>query len=207
MRPSDERWRGGSLVDAGWLRVLAGAFAVCAWPASSTASEPARHRCAAVANDLERLACYDEAFGRPEAVEIPPTQAAPPGPPPGSAGAVPIPPTTAVSGAAVADGPDAVPGIGAEADFGLSKWAKRKLDPEARRTIPHRITARVRQVGQQRDGRFVVTLDNDQVWLQSETMSRARVAVDDEVTIREASLGSFLLVTTDDVATRVRRVK
>jgi hypothetical protein len=122
------------------------------------------------------------------------------------AGTVPTTPTTAAAGAVVAAGTSAA-GASAEADFGLTKWTKRNLDPEAAKAAPQRITARVRQVGQQRDGRFVITLDNDQVWLQSETMSRARVAVDDEVTIREASLGSFLLVTVNDVATRVRRVK
>lgn len=168
------------MADDGWLRIVSGAFAVCVWAASASASEPARHRCAVIADDLGRLACYDAAFGRPE---------------------------PAVSGVVVADGRGAATGVGAEADFGLSKWAKQRLDPEAARAAPRRITARVRQVGLRRDGRFVVTLDNDQVWLQSETMSRARVAVDDEVKIREASLGSFLLVTTDDVATRVRRVK
>lgn len=166
------------MVDDGWLRILTGAFVVCAWFSTASAAEPVRHRCGAVADDRDRLACYDAEFGRPEP-----------------------------AGAAVAAGTIAAPVSSAEADFGLSKWTKRNLDPEAAKAAPQRITARVRQVGQQRDGRFVVTLDNDQVWLQSETMSRARVAVDDVVTIREASLGSFLLVTPNDVATRVRRVR
>jgi len=193
------------MVDDGWLRILSGALLACAWISSANAAEPVRHRCATVADDLGRLACYDAEFGRPEPERVSPAQAAPPVQP-GLAGTVPTTPTTAAAGAVVAAGTSAA-GASAEADFGLTKWTKRNLDPEAAKAAPQRITARVRQVGQQRDGRFVITLDNDQVWLQSETMSRARVAVDDEVTIREASLGSFLLVTVNDVATRVRRVK
>lgn len=164
------------MIGSTWSRILSSAFVVCAFAASASASEPVRHSCAVVADDVERLNCYDAEFGRPEPAVAPPR-------------------------------PAAVRGVSAEAEFGLSKWTKRNLDPEAAKAAPQRITARVRQVGRQRDGRFIVTLDNDQVWMQSETMSRAGVAVDDTVTIREASLGSFLLVTTNDVATRVRRVK
>jgi hypothetical protein len=195
------------MVDDGWLRILTGAFVVCAWFSTASAAEPVRHRCATVADDLDRLACYDAEFGRPEPAGAASVQVTAPAPQPGPAGTVPIAPATASAGAAVAAGTIAAPVSSPEADFGLSKWTKRNLDPEAAKAAPKRITARVQQVGQQRDGRFVVTLDNDQVWLQSETMSRARVAVDDEVTIREAALGSFLLVTPNDVATRVRRVR
>jgi len=194
------------MVDDSWLRILSGAFMACAWLSSATAAEPVRHRCAAVVDDLGRLACYDAEFGRPAPEQASPASASPSAQP-ASAGIVLAAPTAAAASAVVAAGTGATPAVSAEADFGMTKWTKRNLDPEAAKAAPQRITARVRQVGQQQDGRFVVTLDNDQVWLQSETMSRARVAVDDEVTIREASLGSFLLVTVNDVATRVRRVK
>lgn len=196
------------MVDGAWMRVIAWATVACCWNGPASAADQLRHRCAAVADDLGRLACYDAEYGRPEPETPVVTEVKPPAP-----AAAPAAVAAGVAAdAVVAAGPTGAAGAGvaaagAEADFGLSKWTKRNLDPEAAKAAPQRITARVRQVGQQRDGRFVVTLDNDQVWLQNETMSRARVAVDDEVTIREASLGSFLLVTVDDVATRVRRVK
>lgn len=195
------------MVDDAWLRILSGAFVACAWVSMASAADPVRHRCAAVADDLDRLACYDAEYGRPEPAGATPTQAAVPAPQPGAARSAPIAPATAAATAAAAVGTAAAPGVSGDADFGLSKWTKRNLDPEAAKAAPQRITARIRHVERQRDGRFVVTLDNEQVWLQTETMSRARVAVDDDITIREASLGSFLLVTASEVATRVRRVR
>jgi hypothetical protein len=178
------------MADMVWWQILAGAALACAWSASAPAADQARHPCAEVSDDSRRLACYDTEFGRPGHVPDRP--------------AAPAPAVAAAAGAAA--GPSAAPAAAVDADFGLSKWAKRSQNPEAAKA-PQRITARILQVERQRDGRFVVTLDNEQVWRQIETMSRARVAVGDEVTIREAALGSFLLVTAGDVATRVRRVK
>lgn len=171
------------MVDGGCRRVLISVALACTWSSAALAEDHRRHRCAAVPDDLGRLACYDAEFGRPESTA---TQAAQP---------------------RLVPQVEAVAASGAEVDFGLSKWAKRNLDPTAAKAQPQRITARIRQVERQRDGRFLVTLENEQVWLQVETMSRARVAVGDEVTIREASLGSFLLVTANQVATRVRRLR
>ena len=54
---------------------------------------------------------------------------------------------------------------------------------------------------------FIVTLDNGHVWVQSETNSRARLAVGDTVTIKKGALASYLLITPSKVATRVKRVQ
>lgn len=190
------------------MRVVAWAIVACCWNGPASATDQLGHRCAAVADDLGRLACYDAEYGRPEPESpvVPEVKSLAPAAPPATVAA------GAPAEAVVAAGSTGAAGAGvaaasAEADFGLSKWTKRNLDPEAAKAAPQRITARIRHVERQRDGRFVVTLDNDQVWLQTETMSRARVAVDDDITIREASLGSFLLVTASEVATRVRRVR
>jgi hypothetical protein len=194
------------MVDGARSRLLAVALLASVWGSSATAVEPARHPCAAIADDQGRLACYDAQFGRPA-----PAQAVASGAAAGAAVAAGSSATAAapVGGPVVNPvvNPAASPAASPDADFGLTQWKKRSLDPATASTAPQRITARVSQVERQRDGRFVVTLDNAQVWQQSETMSRARVAVDDEVTIREASLGSFLLLTANEVATRVRRVK
>jgi hypothetical protein len=93
------------------------------------------------------------------------------------------------------------------ADFGLTEHARRSLEPDPAKRKPSSITAAVAAVTRGRDTRFVITLDNGQVWRQIETLSQARVDVGDTITIREASLGSFLLVTSNRIATRVRRVR
>jgi len=69
------------------------------------------------------------------------------------------------------------------------------------------LTSVVASVAHKRDGRFLVTLANGQVWAQSELESKASVEAGDSVTVRRASFGSFLLVTKAGIATRVKRVK
>ena len=58
-----------------------------------------------------------------------------------------------------------------------------------------------------RNGVFVVTLDNGQVWLQSERDSRVQLAPKDAVTLRRATLGSWLLSGEQGIAARVRRLR
>ena len=53
----------------------------------------------------------------------------------------------------------------------------------------------------------MVTLDNAQVWAQSEINSQADVEIGDSVTVRRGALGSYLLVTKAGIGTRVKRVK
>jgi hypothetical protein len=58
-----------------------------------------------------------------------------------------------------------------------------------------------------RGARFVVTLDNEQMWAQIELNSRIDVRVGDMVRIRRGALGSYLLSNDAGIATRVRRVR
>ena len=87
----------------------------------------------------------------------------------------------------------------AERDFGVTR---KKAEPEITS-----VTSVVAAVAAKRDGRFVVTLANGQVWEQSELESKARVEAGDTVTVRRASFGSHLIVTKAGIATRVKRVK
>jgi hypothetical protein len=68
-------------------------------------------------------------------------------------------------------------------------------------------TATVTAVEKRRDGKFVATFDNGQVWEQSELNSRADVRVGDAVTVRRAALGSYLLSTREGIGTRVKRLR
>ena len=72
---------------------------------------------------------------------------------------------------------------------------------------PATITAAVTKLDRLHDGKFVVTLDNSQVWSQSEINSQADVRVGDSITVRRGALKSYLLVTKAGIATRVKRVK
>ena len=65
----------------------------------------------------------------------------------------------------------------------------------------------IKSLDWRRDGKFVVTLDNTQVWAQSEFNSQADVQVGDAITVRRGALGSYLLVTKAGLGTRVMRVK
>jgi hypothetical protein len=69
------------------------------------------------------------------------------------------------------------------------------------------IKAGVTAVARRQDGLFVVTLDNGQVWSQSELDSRAEVRVGDTVSVRRGAFGSHLLITTAGIGTRVKRVR
>jgi hypothetical protein len=90
--------------------------------------------------------------------------------------------------------------------FGFSPERQRARDENE----IDRIRARVVTVGNQsRPGRWVITLDNGQVWAQRDTPrpEANRPRPGDEVTIRRASLGSFLLTATARGTFRVARVK
>ncbi len=130
------------------------------------ADEP-QHPCAQVRDNTDRLACYDQAFGKPTE-------------------------------------PVAAPAV----KFGFSEQElARNTAQSSTPAAPTSITAAVTSIDLRHDGKFVVTLDNSQVWSQSEINSQADVRVGDTVTVRQGALGSYLLVTKAGIGTRVRRVK
>jgi len=135
------------------------------------AADEAQHPCAHVRNDTDRLACYDQAFGKPPA-----------------------------SAAATSPAP--------KEQFGFTeKEMARNSGQSATPAAPDSVTAAIKSLDWRRDGKFVVTLDNTQVWAQSEFNSQADVQVGDAITVRRGALGSYLLVTKAGIGTRVKRVK
>lgn len=166
------------------LLVLAASPTVAAAAGTETPQQ-----CAKVGDDAARLACYDRIFR--------------------GAGASRDATSTATASAVAAGA--AAPGAtvsNTKDDFGLTEAAKRARDPEkAKVEMPDSVTDKVASVGHKLTGEMVVTLANGQVWVQIESDSRARVGVGQTVTIRKASLGSYLMVGPDKIATRVRRTK
>lgn len=93
-------------------------------------------------------------------------------------------------------------------DFGLNRKQLVEREPErAREILPDRIQGVVRGVLERPDGERVVMLESGQVWLLTEVTSRGRLKQGDPVTIREAALGSYMLVTAKGVALRARRLQ
>lgn len=164
--------------------------------ASEVAATPA---CASIDDDTGRLACYDSIYprvGSPAQRTVAATAGAP------AASGVGV-------GGAVSSGGGKISTPADPADeFGLSPAAIiARKDPATTPPPVTSITGSIAKVGNRPTGEWVVTLDDGQVWAQIDASSRARLVVGESVTIRKASLGSYLLVTSGGIATRVRRVR
>ena len=148
-------------------------------PAEDTVVHKALAPCIGVSNSADRLACYDKLAGRvsePKAL-------------PSAAAATP-------AAAAPASAPT-------EEDFGRSR-----VQEAARTSAPPKIkavTAKVVSFGRSPNGRTQITLDDGQAW-EYQDAPDPLLSVGDTVTIKRATLGSFILVTPTKVSHRVRRI-
>jgi hypothetical protein len=90
-------------------------------------------------------------------------------------------------------------------DEGLGGFTK----DEARNTrhVPglEVVPATVVKLAVRTNGWWIVTLDNGQVWSQTEHRAEARVQVGDNVTLRKSRIGTYVLTTVDGRETRIRR--
>ncbi len=164
---------------------------------SINAQAPDIDSCRSIEDDSRRLACYDSAIGRPSGPVT--SDGLPPSPSHSQATQLETA-ETAVPASLVLTDP--------VADFGLSESQKRAKSPEeSQKRSPDQITAKVVDVKRWPAGELVVTLDVDQVWMQSETISKARISPGDTVTVKKAALGSYLMVAPNKVSMRVRRVR
>jgi hypothetical protein len=107
-----------------------------------------------------------------------------------------------VGAQAPAAGPRAV---SPEAEFGLRNGP---LDQRKYAAAPKEVTATVTLVEMRRsNGALVVSLDNDQVWMQNQPTEYFPLKVGDTVRIRSAALGSFMMFAPSKRATRVTRIR
>lgn len=212
---------------ASWLLLgLLPAAAVRSAEPEATVSQSALRACAGIGVDAQRLACYDQLAGRPaksgtstaaaaapdaSSVSSTPQVSAPaagaaaastgtamaaqaassgaaPSTPAASVGTMPAVPTKAVAA------PPADPQT-----FGLAAVEH----PVAPAQAPS-LQARVIGVGTSPSGHMTMTLQGGAVWELEET--DPLLAAGDTVTIRRASLGSFLLETPAKRTHRVRRL-
>jgi hypothetical protein len=135
--------------------------------------------CSSIIDANERLACYDRTF-----------------PPIAGAGTVADPGQLEARRKL------------AEEEFGLNPRQLFDRKPEALQQIdPSRVQGKVKSIVERGDGQRVVTLDNGQVWLLTEVTSRGRLAMGDAVTIRDAALGTYMLLTPKRVPLRAKRLR
>jgi hypothetical protein len=95
--------------------------------------------------------------------------------------------------------------------MGLSAEGIRKVEVEkgispAGAKPPPELTAHLASVSRNSAGRAVFTLDNGQVWRQSETRASFEARTGDAVKISRGGMGSFWLSTDTHNWTRVERV-
>ena len=161
--------------------------------------------CIEISSSADRLACYDKLAGRvsaPKALAAAPAPSAPAAASPVAASPAPATPVT-VASVAAAPAPAAAP---TEEDFGRSKV--RKARTAASSGAPPEIksiTAKVAAFGRSPNHRTQVTLDNGQIWEYQDDPDPL-LSIGDSVTIKRATLGSFILQTPTKLSHRVSRV-
>ena len=79
--------------------------------------------------------------------------------------------------------------------------------PAAKAASAKNIASQVVSVGGNSNGERVFTLNNGQIWRQTESSVLGLVRAGDAITIRAASFGTYLLITPGGVPLRVKRVR
>ena len=176
-----------------------------ALPAISQSSSNDLNTCAAIQTQAERLACYDKLAGRGA---TPPPAAATPQPPP--QGAAASPGAKKQTPAAPAAAPDSVPtpaaastspAPGTPEAFGLYKAEH----PAAPKSPVETVTGKVVDLKYDPYGRETISLEGGAVWQLAG--SDALLAKGDEVTIKRATMGSYLMTTSAGREHRVKRLR
>jgi hypothetical protein len=174
------------------LPVFLGCCVIAAASLPSVEAQDLRS-CTTIDDAAARLACYDRVAGRTTSMTATPE----PAPAPESAPASAAVPVAAAAAAATA-----------EKDFGLTPAAKKALEPEAAGDAkPEAIERAIAAVARDGQDRFVVTLDDGQVWAQNEGKSGVYPRTGENVTISRAAMGGYVLRSERFGSIRVRRVK
>jgi hypothetical protein len=168
------------------------------------------HDCMSITSDKQRLACFDREMAKLYSTEIKH------GAPASGDGKTPAPgdgktnmqtstgnPTSGAKAAA----PSAA-SLTPERTFGLSGDQILQLEARQGGTPPAKLkslTAQIASVAHNAEGRWVFTLDNGQVWRQTETRS-FEASPGAAVRISSGAMGSFWIETSKHNWTRVERV-
>jgi hypothetical protein len=156
--------------------------------------------CRPLTSAVERLDCYDQLV---DAHAASPSQAAKPET---TENPAPLAPAAAAAATAASEPVlSSRPELSQEDLFGQGETEMRKSVQEATDAEEiDRIEAIIVDVYKSKSGKAVITLDNGQVWKQSDG-SRTHLSVDDTVTIRRRSFGSYTLFNKKN-SIRVKRI-
>lgn len=185
---------------AGVLALAGGAV----WAAQPTVE--AGLRCAQIKDSLERLVCYDQAFGG--AASVPQSLPAP-APAPATPAPAPVAQAAPAAPAAVAAAP-AAPAPAAAADSFGSDQVRRTEKQRQADAGPTSLSAQVASLREYRQRMWLITLDNGQVWQQMDIDSLFQVGVGDTIQIEKGKLGGYRMARTSNGRSgwvRVNRVK
>jgi len=175
---------------------------------SATAADalpPSLRACMKEADATHRLACFDRESATLAGESAPVAKQAAPAPAASASAASATPAAAAATvGAAAATTQSATDRFGYKGNIAREELDKQKAAEEASGALTSRVTA----IATQPNGGLVVTLENGQVWQQKTADRGMHIKVGDQVTIKHALMGSFLL-TSDTVkgSMRVSRVK
>lgn len=180
----------------GKLLFVAGLSSLAVSAAFAQSLPPSVAACTSEKDSLARLVCFDREvakYTQPTA-RVAPTPAIPAtvSPP-----AVTVAPTPPVSASQATD------------EFGVTGQLarKRKETKEEEGAVIKELHAVVSKVSTKPYGEFVLALDNGQVWQQIETKSTFIIKVGENVVIKPAKFGSFMLTSDSGATTRVRRTQ
>jgi len=95
--------------------------------------------------------------------------------------------------------------FGGNPDDGLGGFTREEARREQHLPGLEVVPVTVVKLAVRTNGWWIVTLDNGQVWSQTENRANARVQVGDNVTLRKSRIGTYVLTTTDGIETRIRR--
>ena len=185
-----------------WVLVGVG-FLGCATAAD--ALPPSLRACMKEADATRRLACFDRESATLAGESAPVAKQAAPAPAASASAASATPAAAAATvGAAAATTQSATDRFGYKGNIAREELDKQKAEEEASGALTSKVTA----IATQPNGGLVVTLENGQVWQQKTADRGMHIKVGDQVTIKHALMGSFLL-TSDTVkgSMRVSRVK
>lgn len=176
-----------------------GAVLLSATASAATVSSDDLSRCASIASPSTRLTCYDALAHRaPEpappaaaSLSATPASVAPPAPAAPAATSTAVPSPAAVAAAA---SPDDAP------SFGLSA-----VQRHVAVVGPKQESGRIVSLGTNQAGHSTIVLDSGQTWTVLD--DDGWVSNGDQVTIKRAALGSYLMTTPSHHTYRVHRVQ
>jgi hypothetical protein len=180
----------------GKLLSVAALSSLAASAAFAQTLPPGVAACASEKDSLVRLTCFDREVAKytQRAASVAPTPAAP---------AAATPPAPVVVAAPL---PAASP---SDDEFGVSgKLARKRQEAkEVEAPAVKELRAAVMKITSRPYGELVLELDNGQVWEQNEKKSAFVIRVGDNVVIKPAKFGSFMLSTEDGATSRVHRTR